>query len=99
MEAFIETPRTAAVYNLGGGKENSVSMLEAFDRVERLTGKPMNWSYSEQHREGDHICYYSDLSKMRADYPSWEITVDLDATFTEIVRGWEERLAGAETLH
>ena len=95
IRAFIETPRCAEVYNLGGGRENSVSMLEAFSRVERITGKAMNWSYSEQHRDGNHMCYYSDLSKMKAHYPQWEITVGLDRTFEEIVRDWEDRRSTA----
>ncbi|HEX9659388.1 MAG TPA: NAD-dependent epimerase/dehydratase family protein [Rhodothermales bacterium] len=95
IRAFIEAPRCAEVYNLGGGRENSVSMIEAFSRVEQITGKAMNWSYSEQHRDGDHMCYYSDLSKMKAHYPRWEITVNLDRTFEEIVREWEVRRSRA----
>jgi CDP-paratose 2-epimerase len=93
VEAFFERPRAGAVYNLGGGKQNSISMLEAFALAEEISGKPMNWSYSEENRIGDHICYYSDLSRMRADYPEWDITKDLRTTFEEIVASWEERQA------
>jgi CDP-paratose 2-epimerase len=92
VERFLEAPRPGAVYNLGGGKGNAVSMMEAFQRAEALTGKPMRWTYTEQAREGDHICYYSDLSRMQADYPGWAITKDLDAIFEEIVESWERRL-------
>ncbi|HYE96764.1 MAG TPA: NAD-dependent epimerase/dehydratase family protein [Rubricoccaceae bacterium] len=95
VEQFLEAPRVAAVYNLGGGKGNAVSMMEAFARAEALTGKPMRWTYTEQAREGDHICYYSDLSRMQADYPGWSITKDLDAIFEEIVESWERRLHAA----
>src|SRR6202011_2410013 len=64
IQAFIEEPRCAEVYNLGGGRANSISILEAFNQIESLSGKPMRYEYTEQNREGDHICYISDLSKM-----------------------------------
>jgi CDP-paratose 2-epimerase len=90
---FAQVPRCAEVYNLGGGKQNSVSILEAFRQVEALTGKPMNYVYSEKNREGDHICYYSDLGKMRAHYPGWDIRKTLDDILTEIVENWQQRAA------
>jgi len=91
MWEFIQTPRIAEVYNLGGGKQNSCSILEAFDRVEKISGKAMNWTYSEKNRTGDHICYYSDLRKMKQHYPNWDITKSLDDIFTEIVAAWQDR--------
>lgn len=91
VEAFLERPRAAAVYNLGGGKQNAISMLEAFALAEDISGRPMNWSYSEKNRIGDHICYYSDLAAIRADYPEWDITKDLRTTFEEIVESWQAR--------
>jgi CDP-paratose 2-epimerase len=91
MWEFVQAPRCGEVYNLGGGKGNSCSMLEAFARVEQLSGKPMQYSYSDKHREGDHICYYSDLRKMQAHYPAWNISKSLDAIFTEIVEAWRAR--------
>src|SRR5690606_16707643 len=91
-EEFIEAPRVAEVYNCGGGAANSCSILEAFARVEKLTGKPMNHRYVDRAREGDHICYISDLRKMREHYPRWDITKSLDAVFSELVEAWLERL-------
>ena len=88
---FIQAPRSGEVYNIGGGKNNSCSMIEAFDRVAQLSGKKMHWEYSDKNREGDHICYYSDLSKMKAHYPAWDITKSLDSIFTEIVDSWNVR--------
>jgi CDP-paratose 2-epimerase len=88
---FVKAPRCGEVYNLGGGKANSVSMLEAFARVEALSGKKMNYVYDDKHRSGDHICYYSDLRKMQSHYPSWSITKSLDDIFREIVASWHER--------
>ena len=90
-EEFISAPRVAEVYNCGGGRTNSCSILEAFQRVEALTGKAMNWQYVEKAREGDHICYISDLSKMKQHYPKWKITKNLDDIFREIVAGWTSR--------
>lgn len=81
---FIDAPRCAEVYNIGGGKENSCSILEAFAITSEVTGRPQDYSYEEQHRKGDHICYYSDLSKMKDHYPGWEITISLRETIQHI---------------
>lgn len=81
---FVEKPRVAEVYNIGGGRDNSISILEAFDLIASISGKEMRYRYDEQNRSGDHICYISDLAKMRAHYPSWDITKDLKTTFQEI---------------
>lgn len=94
VDAFIASPRSGAVYNIGGGKQNSISMLEAFAMAEEISGTPMKWNYSDQARAGDHICYYSDLSKMRADYPNWDISVNVRETMEQIVDGWQQRLRG-----
>lgn len=91
MWEFVQAPRIAEIYNLGGGKQNSCSMLEAFDLVEQVSGRAMNWSYSEKNREGDHICYYSDLRKMQRHFPNWTITRSLRDIVTEIVAAWRER--------
>ncbi len=84
ISQFIETPRIAEVYNIGGGKENSVSILEAFQIVSEVSGIPMKHDYTDQHRSGDHICYYSDLSRMRAHYPNWAITKSVRDIIVEI---------------
>jgi CDP-paratose 2-epimerase len=95
MFEFAQAPRVAEVYNLGGGKGNSCSILEAFARVEAITGKPMKWRYVEENRIGDHICYYSDLRKMRAQFPGWDIGKPLDDIFREIAGSWTARLQTA----
>ncbi len=92
MYEFFKAPRVAEVYNLGGGKQNSCSVLESFQMVENITGQPMKWRYVEENRIGDHICYYSDLRKMQAHYPAWSITRSLDQIFGEIVGSWTARL-------
>jgi len=86
FEAFIENPRPGEVYNLGGGKPNSVSILETIDRVGQLLGTKVETTYSDAARIGDHICYYSDLAKMRAHFPGWDITRSLDDIFEEFAR-------------
>jgi len=90
--AFFQAPRVGEVYNLGGGKANSCSILEAFQLVEKFSGKPMRYSYQDENRIGDHICYYSDLRKMKAHYPAWDITKSLEQTVGEIVEAWNRRL-------
>src|SRR5699024_3810434 len=91
IEEFIDAPRVAEVYNLGGGKDNTCSILEAFDIITDISGKPMKCKYSNHNRSGDHICYYSDLTKMKTHYPNWDITRDLKQTFEEIYQSWVER--------
>jgi CDP-paratose 2-epimerase len=84
IHAFSEAPRCGEVYNIGGGRANSLSILEAFERITALTGREMQYEYFDKHREGDHICYISDLKKMRTHYPRWNITRGLDHIFAEI---------------
>lgn len=91
IDEFIREPRCAEVYNLGGGRENSISILEAFELIEAISIKPMIYEYVDQNRQGDHVCYISDLKKMREHYPSWKITKDLNTTFEEIYNSWMKR--------
>jgi CDP-paratose 2-epimerase len=92
MFEFWKAPRVAEVYNLGGGKDNSCSILEAFGMAEEVSGRPMRWRYLEENRIGDHICYYSDLRKMKSHYPGWDITKSLPDIFQEIAGSWKARL-------
>jgi CDP-paratose 2-epimerase len=81
-----------AVYNVGGGKANSVSILEVIDMVEEMTGKRMRIEFDPKPRKGDHVVYYSDLRRVRADYPTWQITKDVPAILAELVDDWRTRL-------
>lgn len=94
IAAFVEAPRAGEVYNLGGGRDNACSILEAFKMTEQLTGKKQTYSYVEQNRAGDHICYISDLRKMRSHYPKWDITKSLAETMQEIVDAWQRTAHG-----
>ena len=91
IEAFIKNPRIGEVYNLGGGKENTCSIIEAFDQISSISGKKMKFKYDDKNRSGDHICYYSDLRKMKSHYPNWGITKSLNDTFIEIYKSWTLR--------
>jgi CDP-paratose 2-epimerase len=97
MEEFAANPRPGEVYNMGGGRENSISMLEAIARIEQLTGKKLNWTYVDENRKGDHICYISDLRKFKADYPNWQITKSLDDILREIIAAESSRSAASTT--
>jgi CDP-paratose 2-epimerase len=92
IEAFIKNPRIAEVYNLGGGKQNSCSILEAFNLTEKYSNKAMLYTYVPENRIGDHICYYSDLTKIGEHYPHWDITISLEETIKQIVESWQQRL-------
>jgi CDP-paratose 2-epimerase len=91
IDAFIQAPRVGEVYNIGGGKNNTCSILEAFEIISNISGLPMQYEYFEQNRVGDHICYYSDLSKMKAHYPGWDITIPLQKIFEEIYESMIQR--------
>jgi len=96
IAAFIDAPRAGEVYNLGGGRANSCSILEAFRMIERISGKKMVYDYVEKNREGDHICYISDLRKMKEHYAGWGITKSLSDIFHEIHDSWAGRAKPGE---
>jgi CDP-paratose 2-epimerase len=91
IDFFIAAPRSAEVYNIGGGRCNSISILEAFRAISEISGKPMKHEYLDAPRIGDHVCYISDLSKMKSHYPTWNISKDLVTTLTEIHDAWIRR--------
>ena len=91
IQRFIAAPRSGEVYNLGGGQPNSVSILEAFALISEISGQAMNYEYVDQNRSGDHICYISDLTKLKSHYPGWKITKSLHTTFEEIHQAWHRR--------
>jgi CDP-paratose 2-epimerase len=86
FDAFITAPRPGAVYNLGGGRANSISILESIDRIRQLSGISVDYSLSKANRIGDHIVYYTDLTRFRRDYPGWTLTMSIDAIFDEFAR-------------
>ena len=81
--AFYENPRAAAVYNLGGGRANSISVIEAIEELEGLLGKKLKTAYVDKPRVGDHICYISDLSAFQRDY-KWKVEKSLGDIFQEL---------------
>lgn len=88
---FINFPKIGEVYNIGGRRQNSISVLEAFGAIEDISGKQMIYEYVGEPRSGDHICYISNLTKIQTHYPGWAITRDLPTIFCEIVNGWVQR--------
>ena len=87
IEAFwqvFQAPRSGEVYNIGGGRHSNCSMLEAIAICEKLTGRPMRWSYAEDNRIGDHIWWISDISRFQAHYPDWKMRYDVPAIMEEI---------------
>ena len=81
---FFQKPRSGEVYNIGGGRYANCSMLEAIALCEELTGRPMNWSYVDDNRIGDHIWWISDIRRFQSHYPEWRITFDIRTTLAEI---------------
>jgi CDP-paratose 2-epimerase len=95
IEAFWRNPVPGRVYNLGGGRANSISIIEAIDAIHGLSGSRVTTLNEPEARKGDHICYISDLSRFTSDFPEWEITVSLETMLEEMVRseGSEEPIA------
>ncbi len=83
--AFARNPRNGEAYNLGGGRENSASVLECITKLEAMTGKSMSTAYEPTNRVGDHICYITNLSKFRAHYPDWQVSRSLDSILEEML--------------
>jgi CDP-paratose 2-epimerase len=94
VEEIYQNPRCGEVYNLGGGRQNSCSILEAFSIVEELSGKKMKYEYVDKNRVGDHICYISNLARFQNHYPKWQISKSLNDIFTEIIEDWKIRAHG-----
>ena len=90
--AFARHPRPGEPYNLGGGRDNSASVLESIGLIEELTGCKIQWRYVEQNRRGDHRCYISDLRKLKAHYPEWSISRSLRDILQEMVDTERARL-------
>ncbi|MFY0643850.1 MAG: NAD-dependent epimerase/dehydratase family protein [Bacteroidia bacterium] len=94
FEVFIENPHTpGSVYNLGGGKDNSASVLECIDLIKEIGGHEVNYTLSDENRIGDHICYYSDLTRLKSDYPNWDIRISLKDIISEMIKAEEARFA------
>jgi CDP-paratose 2-epimerase len=92
IELFIKKPRSGEVYNIGGGSKNSCSILEAFSICEEYSGKKQTYEYSDTNRIGDHICYYSDLSKVYSHFPEFELKYSLPNIFQQIVEAQASQL-------
>lgn len=95
FEAFSKNPRPGEVYNIGGGRDNAASVLECITKIADISGHQVQWSLGDDNRKGDHICYISDLSKLRHDYPEWDIRVSLDEILKQMIVSEEKKLAGA----
>jgi CDP-paratose 2-epimerase len=91
MEEFINAPRCGEVYNIGGGPESNASILESFALLEEISGSKATWEYSETHRRGDHICYISDIRKLKEHYPRWGITRFMRDIVVEMVAAERQR--------
>lgn len=93
FEAFRRAPRPGEVYNIGGCRQNSISVLEAINRIGELSGRIIDWSLDDRNRVGDHICYISDMSRFRSHFPQWSLTRDMDSILVEMIEEEQRRLA------
>ena len=91
VHRFAEAPRPGEVYNIGGGRGNSCSLIEAARLVEEMGGGRLETDYVDEPRVGDHVCYISDMKKLRSDFPGWDITISLRETVAQLIEDWRSR--------
>ncbi|MBK8279690.1 MAG: NAD-dependent epimerase/dehydratase family protein [Saprospiraceae bacterium] len=91
FQAFVNNPRAGAVYNLGGGRNNSASILECINLIKELSGHKLMYTLSEKNRIGDHICYISNIGKFKSDFPNWDISKNLEEIITEIIESEQSK--------
>lgn len=84
FDAFYKDPRVGEVYNIGGGRHNSCSVLEAIRACEKVLENSMQYSISDENRSGDHMWYITDLGKFQSHYPGWSQAYDLSLTMAQI---------------
>jgi len=84
FDAFHAAPRSAAVYNIGGGRESNCSMLEAIELCEQIAGAKLEWTLAEANRIGDHRWWISDLEPFKRDYPDWQLSYGIERILREI---------------
>jgi CDP-paratose 2-epimerase len=100
FERYFEKPRPGEVYNMGGSRFSSCSMLEAIGLCEGISGRKMDWEYASANRMGDHIWWISDISKFQSHYPGYELKYDVKAILREIhdlnYRRWS---AASQSVH
>ena len=89
---YYKSPRVGEVYNIGGGYSNSISVLEAINLIEGISGNKQSYDYDSTPRVGDHICYYTNLSKVKKHYPSWKIKKNITQIVEAMVMKWKEKL-------
>ena len=97
--SFIQRPRSGEVYNIGGSRHSSCSVLEAIGLCEQILGHPMNWLYDAKARVGDHIWWISDVRKFKSHYPEWNYSYDLRMTLEEIIEGIKSRVYPEDGAH
>ncbi|WP_231742015.1 NAD-dependent epimerase/dehydratase family protein [Stieleria varia] len=95
FEAFSKNPRPGEVYNIGGRRDNAASVLECITMIEEIGGHKVDFSLGDNNRKSDHICYISNLAKLRRDYPDWDIRVSLKDILSQMIHAEEQKQAVA----
>ncbi|NIR48834.1 NAD-dependent epimerase/dehydratase family protein [candidate division KSB1 bacterium] len=99
IEEFAGNPQPGEVYNIGGGRKNSISILEAINVIEEMTDREIRHVYRNPPRKGDHICYISNLQKFKEHYPNWKIINDLKSILESIIVAWKEKSTTKKVFH
>ncbi len=97
FDEFFKAPRSAEVYNIGGGRYSHCSILEAIQLCQKIAGRELTYSYHDENRMGDHIWYVSDVSRFQSHYPEWKLTYNVADILQDIFDVNKERWSEAMT--
>ena len=89
---YYQNPRPGEVYNMGGSRHSNISMIEAIEQIEAISGHKLNYTLSDDNRIGDHIWYVSDVNKFKSHYPDFEYQYDIDRILKEMILAAEAKL-------
>jgi CDP-paratose 2-epimerase len=81
---FFKAPRPGEVYNIGGGRDSHCSVLEAIALAEEIAGQPLDSTYVDQNRIGDHIWWVGSNARFAGHYPDWRLQHDVPRIMREI---------------
>ena len=98
FDAFFRSPRSGAVYNMGGGRQSNCSMLEAISLCQEITGRELQWTYRDENRVGDHVWWVSDLTRFQSHFPGWSLQYDVPGILRDIAEAGRERWVDAATV-
>lgn len=83
---YYQNPGIGEVYNIGGSRYSNISILEAIDKIESISGHRIDYTVLDNNRSGDHIWYVSDVCKFKSHYPDWNYEYNMEMIIKEMLK-------------